>query len=94
LQESLRSLYPEPGPLLEIGRTFLSLHREEADLGRLATLIRAPENSSHDSVAFGNGVAGRIEADFEQGRVVMIRGWLLSSLEARICGFLELVSRR
>jgi hypothetical protein len=46
-----------------------------------------------DSVArsFQTRVDRRVQADFDQGRTVMLRGWILSQTEARQCALFSLL---
>jgi hypothetical protein len=73
-----------------IGRRYLALRPEEANLNRLTALIcRTPENRARLAHASSEQLRGFLSEqqriDFEHGRTVNIEGWVLSETETRLC---------
>jgi len=74
----------------EIGDAYRDRNSRENDADRLASLIRAdlPEGVAMIQSREGELLAAldrRIRSDFEHGRTVELRGWILSVTEARQC---------
>lgn len=66
-----------------LGRAYLAEHPEEA--GRLRALL------ARNATPLGAGeLRARIRRDFEEVRLVRVRGWLLSRTEARLCALVAL----
>jgi hypothetical protein len=63
------------GRHLALGRAYLRRYPQEASQGRLARLVPS------DPVRR----ARQVRADFAAGRVVTLRGWVLSRTECRYC---------
>ena len=84
-------LAPTPG-VLRIGRRYLEAVPEEADLGIL--LARLPNGTDPERLAGRlSDLAPAVAEDFAQGRVVLLRGWLVSRTEARAAAVLALTAQ-
>jgi hypothetical protein len=73
-----------------IGRRYLALRPEEANLNRLTALIfRTPEHCARlenaDTGQLRAILLNQQRADFARGRTIMIDGWILSETEVRLC---------
>jgi hypothetical protein len=79
---ALRKLVPHRESAADLGRAYLETAAAEGSAMRLASLI-----IGGTSVAPGREaarVASNIRADFAAGRVVTVRGWIVSRTEARL----------
>ena len=80
-----------------IGREYLRLRPNESDKTLLIDLIRACElgrfstSGRIDTKELRNFLAIKQREDFEQRRIVNIRGWILSETEARLCALAALI---
>jgi hypothetical protein len=68
------------GTVREIGRAYRELVPTESDREALEAVLRAAASSVEEAV----------RADCEAGRVVVVRGWMLSVTEARQCALFSL----
>jgi hypothetical protein len=72
-----------------IGRKYLTLYPEEADidhLWRALTGMSAPSHADELRVR----LAKRRQQDFEDGEIAIVDGWILARTEARACALLTL----
>jgi hypothetical protein len=77
-----------------IGRAYLRLAPAENDVRLLSDLIFSDIRSDLlDGVDVRHAVTGRVQEDFREGRVVRLRGWLVSLTEARLCALVALGNR-
>jgi hypothetical protein len=80
-----------------IGLEYLRRTPMEADVRQLTRLICSRWQGRYDKIAHAD--AARIKElllrqqreDFEEGRIVNVRGWILSETEARLCALAALV---
>jgi hypothetical protein len=81
--EQVAELFDELAPARRIGRAYLEEHADEASE---RTLVRLLGNVWDDSPARLAAQARRaVRLDYESGRTVAVRGWILSVTEARLC---------
>ena len=74
-----------------IGRAYLRLVPAENDVRLLSDLIFSDIRSDLlHGMDVRHAVAGRVQEDFREGRVVRLRGWLVSLTEARLCALVAL----
>ena len=83
----LRRLFRSPASASAIGRAYLQSAPQDADERRLLRLICAPGRPwrTADTKQLRLLIAQQQTEDFKQGRVVQVRGWVLSETEARLC---------
>jgi hypothetical protein len=85
-----------PDSAAVVGRRYLANHPHEADpawlAGRLDTDLRCQDcnPTQVDAPRLRAGIARQVRADFADGRVVRVDGWVLSVTEARLCGLAAL----
>jgi hypothetical protein len=75
--EFLRSLTGKD-KIKELGKAYVDQFPSEANREKLKALISADQK-----VANGSGINLSIQNEFRNGRVVIIKGWILSVTEAR-----------
>jgi hypothetical protein len=81
-----------------VGREYLRSNPSEAGAPRLVDLIclassaRRAEIGAADDETLRRLVLLQQRRDFEEGRVVEVRGWILSETECRLCALAALVS--
>lgn len=79
-----------------VGRAFLGQHPHEADARRLTTLLsddlrrRRCDPAGARRTRLRTAISDQVRDDFAAGRVVNVRGWVLSATEARLCGLAAL----
>lgn len=77
-----------------VGQAYLENSPEERDPVRLLDLLVSAESGYRDDFEKGDSVHRRrivqacIRGDYTDGRVVRVRGWVLSRTEARLYAFL------
>ena|SRR3982750_53002 len=79
--------------LKEIGMTYRLQAPSETDAGKLTTLLLTDSagqavSSSSDSTFIQALMNKKIAGDFENGNVVVVKGWILALTEARQCALL------
>lgn len=88
----LRALVGDPGSARVVGRAYFAAHPAEATPERVAReLVRSLglEDGSlvaEDDASLRSRMARQIRADFAQGKIVSVGGWVLARTEARLCG--------
>lgn len=95
LASRLMRLFRSPGSAARIGHAYLRQAPREADERRLLALI-CPAGGrwqTADTSRLRRMLARQQRDDFAQGRVVRVRGWLLSLTEARLCALAALRTR-
>ena len=91
LARRLGRFFADPLSASMVGREYLRSHPSEADASRLIDLIcsgsaeRRAELAGSDDEALRRLVVLQQRHDFEDGRVVRVRGWILSETECRLC---------
>jgi hypothetical protein len=73
-----------------LGRSYLSLYPEDADVERLWTALvgsRAPAEADR----LERRLAELRRRDFEDGEIAIVDGWVLARTEARACALMVLV---
>lgn len=78
-----------------VGRAYLEVYPDEASVARLVELIGVPADelaSATDGTAALPWFRQRIAEDFRTGRTVLVRGWVLSRTEARVCALASLAA--
>jgi hypothetical protein len=71
----------------DLGRSYLAERPEERSRQALrGLLLPEPESrwAAWPGMELARRLAGEMDADFEQGRVVAVQGWVLSRVEARL----------
>lgn len=84
LRSRLRETLANPDWAREVGRHYLALHPEDADLQRLTEGLLVPE-SLQDKAAFAGRIGALRVRDFASDDTVCVDGWVLARVEARIC---------
>jgi hypothetical protein len=85
------------GSAAVVGLEYLRSAPREADVPMLVDLIcslqpdRRAEFSQADGQTLGNLLLCQQRDDFEHGRTVNVRGWILSATEVRLCALAALV---
>jgi hypothetical protein len=79
--------------LKEIGMAYSAQTASESDGDKLATLLLTdsvgnPVSSGSDQSFIQNLMSNKIDRDFETGKIVIVKGWILSVTEARQCALL------
>jgi hypothetical protein len=92
----LTEILPHRDSAAAVGREYLKIAPLEADVSRLIDLIVSPEKSigaqsRTDAEALAESLRAKQRDDFEQGRTVLIQGWMLSQTEARLCALVSLI---
>jgi hypothetical protein len=77
----------------EVGRAYLAIAPDEADPAILLRLLGAddPNLSVLDTEALRRIIRDRQRNDFAEGRTIMVRGWILSRTEVRLCALSALI---
>lgn len=95
LAEVLARLFTRPASARIVGFAYLEARPEEADIVVLLQRIlgdaaaAAPTGAQFE--ALPATVAARKRADFVEGRLVNVGGWLLSETEGRLCALVALL---
>jgi hypothetical protein len=97
LSAKLGSVFYNRKSATVIGLEYLRSAPNEADVRRLTNLICSRWQGRYDAIA--PEATARIKEmllhqqreDFDQGRIVNVRGWILSETEARLCALAALV---
>ena len=86
--ESLIELFNRE-TIKELGITYCTTHIAESDVSRLKQLLLADSSGNiyeeDDKIALGEMLKKEIKRDFESGRIVVVKGWILSLTEVRQC---------
>jgi len=100
LAERCAALISSPEGAAAIGRVYLANVPEERNAHNLASRVleslkRSSETHHGDwhRLSLRAKVSRTIRWEYEQGQVVVLDGWVLSRMEARLCAFLELNMR-
>jgi len=81
----------------QVGREYLRCVPGEVDVSRLIDLIcsfqeeRRAELADADKAKLRGLLLLQQRQDFEKGRIVHVRGWILSETEARLCALAGLI---
>ena len=93
LPAALLACFPHRRSAAALGRAYLAEPRAEAHAAHLAAALRrdlALAPGPLEPAALAGALDARIRRDFEEGRVVSVRGWVLSLTEARACALVSL----
>src|SRR5688572_1055672 len=71
--------------IMQMGREYLQKATLENDVTFLEELITYGQDSAMREIANGTLIGEKIKQDFDNHRIVVIRGWILSITEARQC---------
>ncbi len=79
----------------EIGEVYKKQAKDESDETALVKLLSAdkqgkPINETADSASIASILSQKIQEDFEQNKIVVVNGWVLSLTEARQCALFSL----
>jgi hypothetical protein len=91
LARRLGRFFADPLSASMVGSEYLRSRPDEADGPRLVDMIcsgsaeRRAELAGADDEALRRFVVSQQRRDFEDGRVVKVRGWILSETECRLC---------
>ena len=86
------SLGESPGAR-QLGAAYLVRYPDEADIETLVSALVADMKAAPllaDSPRLWQLLQRRVRADFRQGRLVRLDGWVLSQTELRLCALAEL----
>lgn len=87
LSRAALDLFSDRNGMRRVGQRYLALHPQEADPERLRRrveeLLRGHSLQSREELR--ESVATVIEHEFSVGHIVLVDGWVLSLLEARLC---------
>ena len=78
-----------------LGRAYFTIQPEEADEDTLLRLLSADLDVSvlgMDDGELRRVSRERMRRDFEEGKTVSVRGWILSRTELRLCGLAALLT--
>ena len=78
-----------------LGRAYFTIQPEEADEDTLLRLLSADLDVSvlgMDDGELRRVSRERMRRDFEEGKTVSVRGWILSRTELRLCGLAALLA--
>jgi hypothetical protein len=92
----LREVLAHLDSALVVGREYLRAHPEERDASRLAEALgsrRGVRALDCTGPALRRALDRRSRRDYAEGDVVVLRGWMLSRTEARLCGLAALLLR-
>ena len=90
IARTLRPIFNKELTPQTIGRRYLSLYPEEADVDRLWTaLVGSSAPARTDELKMR--LAQLRQRDFEDGEIAIVDGWILARTEARACALLALV---
>jgi hypothetical protein len=79
---ALTALVPNPASAAAVGREYLRVAPDEADIARLCELLWPAPGVPQG--ALSRALAQRQRKDFADGRVVRLHGWILARTEARL----------
>jgi hypothetical protein len=91
LEAALAAFFPDAGAARALGEEFLVAYPAEDERDALLRQLAGGRESAWEALAAGDPAALREalreahRADLAEGRVVLVRGWLLSQTEARLC---------
>lgn len=97
LSLELASFFHHKESARTIGLEYLRMMPNEADAGRLTRLICSRWQSSYDGMTVLDPanmkrlILRQQRDDFEKGRILNVRGWILSETEVRLCALAALV---
>jgi hypothetical protein len=91
LARTLAMLVPERESARRIGKAYLAVKPEEADLERLIALLcpRREDRQCPPREQLRRLLAVRHD-DFCDGRIVRLQGWIIPATEARLCALVAL----
>ena len=96
LSSLLHLLEPSRNSAKVVGQMYLAQRPQENDtqtlLGHLLAAMPGSEIYVHDRAGQRAEIKHRISKDFDEGKTVLLDGWLVSLTEARLCAFLALVA--
>jgi hypothetical protein len=78
-----------PEAILQLGREYLEQTPDEARRRDLLALL--PPELADPAADLSGPLAARVREDFEQNRVVLLRGWLLARTELRAAALVALM---
>lgn len=84
--ERLLSVLGDRAAAAGIGHARLAVAPEDADVDRVLRLLEVPEGAD-----VARELEARRRADFRDGRIVPVEGWMLSQTEMRLCVLAALV---
>jgi len=93
LQRRLLALLSRPDSAATVGRAYLRLRPDEAEADLLVRLLAQSLSGPadlDDEAKLRRAMARSLSADFDQGRLVNVSGWLLAETEARLCALAAL----
>jgi hypothetical protein len=84
--------------IMEIGKAYQQQAKNENDEAALIKLLSAneqgkPINETMDSNSIAAILNQKIQQDFQQNRIVVANGWVLSVTEARQCALFSLTEK-
>ena len=97
LASKLNGFFHDKDSARVVGREYLRIVPAEADALKLAELICAGRPERYAELSHASMVKVRRmllhqqREDFDQGRIVNVKGWILSQTEARLCALATLV---
>jgi len=79
--------------IIETGQAYRSIKKDEDNKNKLAALLLTPNNLpvSADNKTIMSSLESCIESDFKSGKVVVVKGWVLSLTEARQCALFSIL---
>ena len=84
------SMIWDEGTILAVGKAYLKENPDENNERNLVNLLT--RNISVDADKIQELLQQRIVQDFKQGKMVMVKGWLLSVTEARQCALFSILT--
>jgi hypothetical protein len=80
--------------IIDAGKAYLEKVVAEKDEDRLIQLLSGnnPIVNSKDEAVIHQYIDEKVKSDFEAGKIVMVKGWVLAVTEARQCALFSLVN--
>ena len=102
LVDALLAFFEDRAAAEEVGAHYLARFPKEDDATRLVRRLagsRARQSewealAVSDPAAVSDALRERHRDDFREGRIVLLRGWVLSQTEARLCALAAKISGR
>ena len=85
----------DPATIVEVGKAYINQVPGENSAERLIDQLMISPNgdaimATSDSLSLQKMMSEKVQADFENGETVVVRGWVLSRTEARQCALFSL----
>jgi hypothetical protein len=88
------SAIAEDSSIIKTGVAYRKSNRHEDDENTLKRILlsAAGANDSGDAASLRTQLANAVDADFKNGKVLVVNGWVLSLTEARQCALFSILT--